>query len=98
MGNTSGKRISDSASAGNDLARWADIIVTNGTPVETLVKPPHSVGASQSFDPTPVEVLENELERKIVVRNSKKGDTHTKRKTTEEENPLLKWAQIIIKD
>ena len=98
MGNTSGKRISDSASAGNDLALWADIIVTNGTPVETRVKSPHSVRGSQSFEPTPVEVLENELERKIVVRNSKEGNTRSKRKPTEEENPLLKWAQIIIKD
>ena len=98
MGNTSGKRISDSVSAGNDLARWADIIITNGTPVETLVKPPHSVGASQSFEPTPVEVLENELERKIVVRNSKADDARTKRTPYNEENPLLKWAKIIIKD
>lgn len=97
MGNTSGKRISDGASAGNDLARWADVIIKNGAPVETRVKPPHSVQGGQSFEPTPVEILENELERKTVVRNPKIKGTHTKRKPSEE-NPLLKLTQVIIKD
>lgn len=80
----SGKRISDGTSAGNDLARWADVIIKNGAPVETRVKQPISELSSHS-----VELLDNALEEKILVLKPKTVDKRIKAKSSKEDNSLM---------